>query len=268
MPRYRVTLEYDGRPYVGWQRQPDGASVQGALEAAAARLIGAPCQVIGAGRTDAGVHARGQVAHFDLPKSFKPDTVRDGLNHFLRPQPIAVLEAACVDAAFHARFHATSREYRYVIVDRRAPLALEAGRAWRAYANLNHEAMQEAALALVGTHDFTTFRHAACQAKSPIKTLDTLTIERRGHRLHVAAQARSFLHRQVRSIVGTLVEAGRGAWRVSDVAAALAARDRSRCGPVAPPDGLYLMAVGYGDASPPAPLEAESLRDTGQPTIS
>jgi tRNA pseudouridine38-40 synthase len=226
--------------------------VQAALEAACAALAGAPCTAQGAGRTDAGVHALGQVAHVDLPKPYPDDTVRDALNAHLRPHRIAVLDAAAVGDDFHARFSATARHYRYRILNRRAPAALDAGRVWHVPVPLDAAAMARAAAALVGRHDFTTFRAAECQAASPVKTLDRLEVRRAGAEVIVAASARSFLHSQVRSLVGTLKKIGEGAWPETSAAAALAARDRARCGPLAPPDGLYLVAVDYGSSQPAA----------------
>jgi tRNA pseudouridine38-40 synthase len=243
--RYRLILEYDGGPFVGWQRQDNGPSVQGALEDAIANLSGTRVTVTGAGRTDAGVHALGQVAHFDLEKEFAPDKIRDGLNHFLRPAPVVVLEAAIADGEFHARFSATGRHYLYRILNRRSPPALNNGHVWHVTAPLDAAAMREAAQTLVGNHDFTTFRAAECQAQSPVKTLDRLDVAQRGEEIHIEASARSFLHHQIRSFTGTLKLAGEGKWSTRDVADALAARDRSRCGPVAPPDGLYLARVDY-----------------------
>ena len=245
MARYRLTLEYDGRDLVGWQRQENGPSVQGALEDAIAQLSGERVTVHGAGRTDAGVHALGQVAHFDLVKEFAPDRVRDALNHHLRPAAIAVLEAAYAAPDFHARFSATARHYLYRILVRRAPPVLERGRVWHVVHPLDGEAMDRAAQALVGQHDFTTFRAAECQAKSPLKTLDRLSVRRAADEIHIEASARSFLHNQVRSMVGSLKLVGEGRWRAQDLADALAARDRARCGPVAPPDGLYLVRMDY-----------------------
>lgn len=245
MPRYRLTIEYDGRPFVGWQRQDNGPSVQGALEQAITSFSSEEVTVTGAGRTDAGVHAFGQVAHFDLTKEFHPDRVRDALNHFVRPSPIAVVAAEIAAPDFHARFSAKARHYLYRIVCRRAPLALERGHAWHVVHNLDAETMHAAAQALVGQHDFTTFRAAECQAQSPVKTLDKLTVRRALDEITVGASARSFLHNQVRSMVGTLKLVGEGKWRPRDVAEALKACDRARCGPVAPPDGLYLVRVDY-----------------------
>jgi tRNA pseudouridine38-40 synthase len=243
--RHRLTLEYDGTPFVGWQRQDNGPSVQGALEEAILKLSGEAVTVTGAGRTDAGVHALGQVAHFDLVKAFVPDKIRDGLNHFLRPAPVVVIEARVVDAQFHARFSATGRHYLYRILCRRSPPALENGRVWHVVRDLDAEAMHHAAQALVGQHDFTTFRAAECQAKSPVKTLDRLDVSRVGEEVHINAAARSFLHNQVRSMVGSLKLVGEGKWSRRDLERALKACDRSKCGPVAPPDGLYLVRVDY-----------------------
>ena len=245
MVRYRLTIEYDGTPFVGWQRQDNGPSVQGCLEEAIFKLCGETVTVTGAGRTDAGVHALGQVAHFDLVKEFAPDKIRDALNHFVRPSPIAVLEAQVAAPDFHARFSATARHYLYRIICRRAPLALERGHAWHVVHELDAEAMHAAAQSLIGKHDFTTFRAAECQAQSPVKTLDRLTVRRALDEIDVEASARSFLHHQVRSIVGSLKLVGEGKWRVREVGEALKAADRSRCGPVAPPDGLHLVRVDY-----------------------
>ncbi len=256
MPRYRLLVEYDGSPFQGWQRQATGPTVQAALETAAERLCGEAVRVAGAGRTDTGVHALGQVAHVDLPRPYPADTVRDALNAHLRPDPVAVLGAREVPETFDARFSAVRRHYRYVIVNRRAPLALEARRAWQVPRPLDADAMDQAAGALLGRHDFTTFRAAQCQAKSPVKTLEALSVARHGERVVVTAAARSFLHNQVRSMVGTLALVGLGKWRAEDVAAALAARDRAACGPLAPPDGLYLLAVDY-----PAGAEGERHLD-------
>jgi tRNA pseudouridine38-40 synthase len=245
MPRYRLMLEYDGGDLVGWQRQENGPSVQGALENAIEQLSSQRVTVHGAGRTDAGVHALGQVAHFDLEKEFSADRVRDALNYYLRPAAIAVLEAAVAAPDFHARFSATARHYLYRILVRRPPPVLERGRVWHVVHALDADAMDHAAQALVGAHDFTTFRAAECQAKSPVKTLDKLSVRRAADEIHIEASARSFLHNQVRSMVGSLKLVGEGKWRARDLADALAARDRARCGPVAPPDGLYLVRVDY-----------------------
>ncbi len=243
--RYRLTIEYDGGPFSGWQRQENGPSVQGALEEAIQKLSGETVTVHGAGRTDAGVHAFGQVAHFDLEKEFAPDKVRDALNHHLRPATVAVLEASIADADFSARFSAKSRHYLYRIVCRRAPLVLERGHAWHISRDLDAEAMNASAQALIGKHDFTTFRAAECQANSPVKTLDVLDVRRLADEIQISASARSFLHHQVRSIVGSLKLVGEGKWQVREMARALAAKDRAACGPVAPADGLYLVRVDY-----------------------
>jgi tRNA pseudouridine38-40 synthase len=243
--RFKLTIEYDGSPFSGWQRLSEGASVQGALEDALARVIGTRAEITGAGRTDAGVHALGQAAHVDVDKPFEPWRLAEAINAHLRPHPVAVLRAEEAAPDFHARFDAIRRVYLYRIVNRRAPLTLEQGKAWRAAAELNASAMQAAAQTLIGQHDFTTFRDSQCQAKSPVKTLDRCEVSREGEAVLVRCEARSFLHRQVRSIVGTLVEVGLGKMSADDVAAALAAKDRARCGPVAPPDGLYLVRVDY-----------------------
>lgn len=245
MTRFRLTLEYDGGRFAGWQRQENGPSVQDAVERAIFSFSGECVTVTGAGRTDAGVHARGQVAHFDLEKPFAADKVRDALNHFLRPERVVVLESQVAAPDFHARFSATKRHYEYRIVCRRAPLALEDGRAWHVVRDLDARAMHESAQSLVGQHDFTTFRAAECQAKSPVKTLDRLAVARHGEEIRVEAEARSFLHHQVRSMVGSLKLVGEGKWQPADIARVLEARDRSTCGPVAPPEGLYLMRVEY-----------------------
>src|SRR5829696_719975 len=245
MLRYKLTIEYDGTPFVGWQVQDNGPSVQGQITEAVRGFTGEEVVVRGAGRTDAGVHALGQVAHFDLTNNWDTDTVRDAINAHLRPHPIAVLAAEQVADDFDARFSAVRRRYVYRIINRRADLTLERDRAWRVARELDASIMHEAAQRLVGKHDFTTFRAAECQAHSPVKTLDTLDVERRGDELRVAASARSFLHHQVRSMVGSLVRVGEGRWSADDLAAALAARDRAACGQVAPAHGLYLVAVAY-----------------------
>ena len=245
MPRYKLLIEYDGTPFVGWQAQAAGTSVQATLARAIEAFAGEPVSVSGAGRTDAGVHALGQVAHVDLGKKWEADTVRDAVNAHLRPHPIAVLAAEPADDGFDARFSARRRHYLYRIANRRADLALDRGRAWRVPRPLDAVAMHAAAQRLVGRHDFTTFRAAECQAKSPVKTLDRLDVVRDGEEVRVLAAARSFLHHQVRSMVGSLVLVGEGKWSADDLAGVLAARDRSACGPLAPPEGLYLVRVEY-----------------------
>lgn len=251
MPRYKLTIEYDGTDFAGWQRQANGLSVQEVLEAAVAGFSGEAATIFGAGRTDAGVHATGQVAHVDLSREWPLDTVRDALNAHLRPHPVSVLAAEAAPAGFDARFSAIRRRYLYRIVNRRPPIAIERGRAWHVIAPLDADAMAEAAKVLLGHHDFTTFRASQCQAKSPMKTLERLDVVRDGELIAVTTEARSFLHNQVRSMVGSLMLAGRGQWTPDDLAAALEARDRKRCGPVAPPDGLYLTGVEYRPLVPP-----------------
>jgi tRNA pseudouridine38-40 synthase len=245
MPRYKLTIEYDGRPFVGWQIQDNGLSVQGVLAAAAEAFCGEKVGISGAGRTDAGVHALGQVGHIDLTKDWDVETVRDALNAHLRPHPVAIISAEKVEPTFDARFSAVRRHYLYRIINRRADLTFERGRAWRIAKPLNSAAMHLAAQRLVGKHDFTTFRNAECQAKSPVKTLDQLDVHRIRDDIHVVATARSFLHTQVRSMVGALALVGEGKWNADDVSAALTKRDRTACAPVAPPDGLYLTSVDY-----------------------
>jgi tRNA pseudouridine38-40 synthase len=245
MPRYKLTIEYDGRPFVGWQIQDNGPTVQGVLTAAVAGFCGEKATVHGAGRTDAGVHALGQVGHLDLARDWETDTVRDAINAHLRPRPVAILAAEKMPLDFDARFSAVKRHYLYRIVNRRADLTLERGRAWRVAKPLDTSAMHAAAQRLVGRHDFTTFRHAECQAKSPVKTLDQLDVHRIRDDIHVTASARSFLHTQVRSMVGALALVGEGKWTADDLSDVLARRDRKACAPVAPPDGLYLARVDY-----------------------
>jgi tRNA pseudouridine38-40 synthase len=254
VPRYRLLLEYDGRGFVGWQRQAQGLSVQQAIEEAAAHLNGgAPVACAAAGRTDAGVHAAGQVAQLDLARAHAPDRVRDALNFYTRPLPLAVLDCAIAPEGWHARFSATERAYEYVILNRRAPAALDLGRVWHVPVALDAAAMHAAAQVLVGRHDFSSFRAAGCQAKSPVKTLSELRVVRDGERIRLFARARSFLHHQVRNIAGTLAQVGRGRWSAADVAAVLAARDRTRAGETAPPEGLTLLWVRYAAADlPPA----------------
>jgi len=245
MPRYKLIIEYDGAPFSGWQIQDNGPSVQGALENAVKAICGEEIRVHGAGRTDAGVHALGQVAHCDIAKPFAPGRLRDGLNAHLRPLPIGVLSAEIVPDNFEARFSAKKRHYLYRIANRRANLARDVGRAWRLPRPLDTDAMHLAAQRLVGKHDFTTFRDSECQAKSPEKTLDQLDVARDGDAVNILTSARSFLHSQVRSMVGSLVWVGEGRWDADDLSAALAARNRAACGPVAPPQGLYLVRVDY-----------------------
>ncbi|MEM7327377.1 MAG: tRNA pseudouridine(38-40) synthase TruA [Pseudomonadota bacterium] len=247
MQRYKITVEYDGRPYFGWQRQDGQPSVQQVLEEAAATLDGAPVLMQGAGRTDRGVHATGQVAHFDLQKPRPIRKIADALNFHLRPEPVAVVAAEEVASDWSARFNATLRAYRYVLINRRADLTLDKGLAWRVPYKLDAGAMDRAAKALIGQHDFSTFRDAECQAAHPIRTLDKIDVARYGEGLEVTVEAKSFLHRQVRSIVGSLVEVGRGRRAETWMAEILEARDRAACGPVAPPDGLFLERVAYGD---------------------
>jgi tRNA pseudouridine38-40 synthase len=249
MPRYKLTLEYDGAPFVGWQRQENGLSVQEAVEDALLSMTGERATAHGAGRTDAGVHALGQVAHVDLERDWNPFRLGEGLNALLPPHPVAVLEAEAVDAGFDARRSASARHYLYRIVNRRAPLTLERGRGWRVKPRLDVHSMHEAAQALIGRHDFSTFRDAQCQAKSPIRTLDRLDVVRDGDEVRIEASALSFLHRQVRSMVGSLIEVGLGRWSADDLKAALEAADRKRCGPVAPACGLYLAKVDYADGA-------------------
>jgi tRNA pseudouridine38-40 synthase len=245
MPRYRATIEYDGTPFFGWQSQPDRLTIQTCLEAACAKLAGVPIDVKGAGRTDAGVHALGQVAHFTLPKHYPPHVVQRAVNFHIRPHPIAIRDCAIVDDTFDARFSATRRHYRYRILNRPAPPVLDRSRVWWIPYALDETRMVEAASKLIGCHDFTTFRASQCQAKSPVKTLDTLDVVRIGEEIQITAVARSFLHNQVRSMVGSLKWVGDGRWSVADMVDALAAKDRTRCGIVSPPDGLYLTRVDY-----------------------
>ncbi|MGS1095229.1 tRNA pseudouridine(38-40) synthase TruA [Aquamicrobium terrae] len=249
MPRYRLDLEYDGGPYAGWQRQAGHPSVQQAIEEAIFKLSGETVSIRGAGRTDAGVHATAQVAHVDLAKDWRGDTVRDALNAHLQQagERVAVLKAAQVADDFDARFSALGRHYLYRISNRRAPPALEKGKVWWVPRHLDAGAMDEAARLLLGRHDFTTFRSAQCQANSPVRTLDRLDVTRLGDVIEIRASARSFLHNQVRSMVGSLKRVGDGAWTAADLKAALEAANRAACGQVAPPDGLYLIGVDYPD---------------------
>jgi len=245
MARYKLTIEYDGGPFQGWQRQDHAPTVQGELEKAGARINGSDVTVYGSGRTDSGVHALAQIAHIDFDKTLRSDQVRDALNFHLGNHPISILAAEDVDPDFHARFDAVERRYLYRIVDRRPRLALDRGRVWRVPVTLDVDAMEDAARELIGKHDFTTFRDGQCQAKSPVKTLDEARVIRAGAEVHLHFRARSFLHKQVRSFTGSLVEVGLGKWDAEDMREALLARDRRECGPVAPPDGLYLVQVSY-----------------------
>ena len=245
MPRYRLTIEYDGTPFAGWQRQADHPSVQQALEEAITGFSGETIVTQAAGRTDAGVHASGQVVHFDLERQWEPFRIREALNFHLKPHPVAVIEAEAVDEAFEARFSALGRHYEYRILNRRARPALEENRVWHVAVPLAADAMHAGAQLLLGQHDFSTFRDSQCQAKSPIKTLDRLDVRREGEHVIITANARSFLHHQVRSMVGSLKLVGEGRWPPVEMRAALEALDRSRCGPLAPASGLYLTRVDY-----------------------
>lgn len=246
MTRFRLTVEFDGRPYMGWQRQAHGPSVQQAIEDAAFAITGERVTLHAAGRTDAGVHALAMAAHLEIGRPITPFRLMEALNAKLRPQPVAIIGCAVAGEDWHARFSCTGRRYIYRIVNRRAPLALEAGRAWRVAPTLNAGVMREAAQLLLGLHDFTTFRSAHCQSASPLKTLDSLDVRREGERIEIEASARSFLHHQVRSMVGCLALVGRGKWSVADLKAALDARDRAALGLNAPPDGLYFVEARYG----------------------
>jgi len=249
MPRYALKVEYDGRPFAGWQRQAEQVTVQGAIETAIGRLTGETVRVHGAGRTDARVDAIGQAAQCDMAREWAPFRLSEALNYHLKPQPVAIVACAAVGADWHARFSAIERRYTYRVISRRAPLVHARGQAWQVKHALDPAAMAEAAQVLVGRHDFTTFRAVQCQAKSPVKTLDEIRVETsaspQGMEIAFHLRARSFLHNQVRSIVGTLERVGAGAWDAGDVRAALEAADRAACGPVAPPEGLYLTGVGY-----------------------
>ena len=245
MTRWKLTIEYDGGPFVGWQRQANGPSVQAALEDAVFRFTQEEALVQGAGRTDSGVHAMGQVAHVDIEKNVDGDTVRDAINFHLRPNPVSVLSTQVVGGEFHARFSATRRAYLYRILDRRSSPAIEAGRVWHVARRLNVDAMHEAAQTLIGHHDFTSFRAKDCQANSPMRTLDRLDVRRVGDEIHIDTEARSFLHHQVRNLTGTLKWVGDGKWSPRDVRIALEACDRAAAGETAPAEGLYLMEVGY-----------------------
>ena len=245
MPRYRLLLEYDGGPYNGFQAQAGQPTVQGSLERAVAAFCGETVRVHAAGRTDTGVHATGQMAHVDLAKDWPAETERNALNAHLRGEPIVVLAADVAPEGWHARFSATERRYRYRILNRVSPPGLERGHVWHVKAELDADAMHAAAQVLTGVHDFTTFRDVNCQAKSPVKTLDVARVSREGDEVVLVFEARSFLHRQVRSMTGSIAEVGIGRWTADDLAAALDARDRKACGQVAPADGLYLTGVSY-----------------------
>ena len=259
MPRFRIIVEYDGTPFVGWQVQAAGTSVQGALQDAIEKFSGERVSVRGAGRTDAGVHAFGQVAHFDLSSAWEPFRVREAVNYHLKPHPIAVLDCELAPPSFDARFSASRRHYLYRILNRRAPPVLERDRVWWLTVDLNDAAMAEAAQSLVGHHDFTTFRASQCQARSPMKTIEAFSVVRVREAIEIKVSARSFLHNQVRSMVGTLKLAGEGKWTAGDVAQALGERRRSACGPVAPAPGLYLQRVDYEPVA--AALDASDIDD-------
>jgi tRNA pseudouridine38-40 synthase len=250
MPRYRLSIEYDGTQFAGWQTQLNAQTVQGVLEVAIEKINGVHCRVFGAGRTDAGVHAMGQVAHVDLPKPWDAFVLSNALNALVRPHKISVLDVEEVPETFNARFSATQRRYLYRILNRRSPPSLDANRVWHVPVPQDSDAMHDAAQILVGTHDFTTFRATSCQALSPVKTLDVLKVARYGEDIEIEAVSRSFLHNQVRSMVGTLKLVGEGKWTARDVQKALAAKDRAACGVVAPPQGLYLVSVGYDPIIP------------------
>ncbi len=252
MPRYKLTIEYDGRLFVGWQRQKNGPSVQEAIETAFGAFCGHAVTIRGAGRTDAGVHALGQVAHADLDRAWEPHVLREALNAHLRPKLVAILNVEPVADTFDARFSALRRHYLYRIINRRAPLTLDCGHAWLVKRRLDAGAMHEAAQILIGRHDFSTFRAAECQATNPIRTLEKLDVAKDGDAIEIRASARAFLHHQVRSMVGSLELVGAGKWQPHDLRAALESCDRARCGMVAPADGLYFVAVDYEDSQPNA----------------
>ena len=247
MPRYKLIIEYQGGPFAGWQRQKNAPSVQETIEKAVEALTGETAVVQGAGRTDAGVHALGQVAHLDITRDWDAFRLTGALNHFLRPAPIAILSAEVAADDFHARFSALERRYLYRIVNRRPPLTYDKGLAWKVQGPLDADAMRAGAAHLVGHHDFTTFRSVHCQAKSAVKTVDAIEVDQDGDEITINVRARSFLHNQVRSFVGTLEQVGAGKWAPDDIRVALEAKDRARCGPVSPPDGLYLVSVQYPD---------------------
>ncbi len=245
MTRFKLIVEFDGRPFMGWQRQSHGPSVQAAIEDAAMAITGEDCLVHGAGRTDAGVHAEAMTAHLDIERIITPFRLMEAINAKLRPQPVAILSCSIVPDDWHARFSCVGRRYIYRIINRRAPLALDLGRAWRVAQPLDAKAMHKAAQILVGQHDFTTFRSAHCQSASPVKSLDSLSVSRNGDEIEVEASARSFLHHQVRSMVGCLQLVGLGKWTVADLKSALDARDRAELGFNAPPEGLYFVEARY-----------------------
>lgn len=245
MPRYKLTVEYDGRFFSGWQSQPNVITVQDTLQAAFSKLCGVPIIVIGSGRTDSGVHALGQVAHVDLPKAYPVDQITGAINYFMKNKGAVLLKAELVDDTFHARFSATARQYTYKIMNRPMPLTLDDGRYWHIKKELDLEAMKEAADLLVGHHDFNTFRSIRCQATLTMRTIDFLTIEKIENIIYLKIQSKAFLHNQVRIIMGTLKLVGEGRWRVQDVKDALLAKDRTRGGPTAPPEGLYFTKVFY-----------------------
>jgi tRNA pseudouridine38-40 synthase len=253
MPRYKLLIEYNGMDFSGWQMQSVLPTVQGALEAAITKLVGQRCLVYGAGRTDAGVHALGQIAHVDLPTAWDPFVLRNAINGNVRPHKVSVVDVWAVPDDFHARFSATERRYLFRILNRRAPPALDYGKVWHVPVPLDADLMHEAGEVFLGTHDFSTFRASNCQALSPVKTIDVFKVSRYGEDIEVEVQARSFLHHQVRSMVGSLKLVGENKWTVQDLKHALARRDRKACGVVAPPEGLYLVSVGYTPLTlPPA----------------
>lgn len=245
MPRYKLTIEYDGTDFVGWQRQENGLAVQEVIERAVNAFCGEDAIVHSAGRTDSGVHALAMAGHIELQQDWKADVVRDAINQHMRPAPVTILAVEKVADDFHARFSCKRRAYEYRIINRRTPLALDRGRAWRISPKLDAEAMDAAAQVLVGKHDFTSFRSIKCQAASPVKTLDEISVTRLGEDIYVRCAARSFLHNQVRSFAGSLAEVGKGKWRANDLTAALEAKDRAACGPVAPAEGLYFLRAEY-----------------------
>ena len=245
MPKYKIIIEYDGTDFVGWQRQVNGPSIQHSIEKAVETMFSEKISVFGAGRTDSGVHAKGQVAHFNISKDIALDTIRDGLNHFLRPLPISILNAEKVDENFHARFSAQLRSYEYLIINRRSPLTLYKNQAWGIFKQLNFNAMKEAAIHFEGKHDFNGFRSIDCQASSSIKTIESCTVEKNEQYIVINVAAKSFLHSQVRIIAGTLVEVGKGKIKSEEVIKIIESKDRNRAGSTAPAHGLYLLKVEY-----------------------